>query len=311
VTEKVSIILPTYNGSKYIRQSIDSCLNQTYKNIELIVVDDCSTDDTAAIVKSYKNERVKYLRHETNRSLPIALNTGFAKATGEYLTWTSHDNYYDVNAVEKMFNFLKERDCSFVYCNFYRFNTEDPSSLTMVRLPDTLELGKQNVVGACCLYSRRVKDIVGDYDPDVFLAEDYDYWIRVSRKFLMCHNDEFLYFYREHNRSLTQSRQQEIGIATILVRIKNNVLDINQATRLVTSLIALNYMAYPNLTPSFRVNRLIRTIFLYQICRFLVSVRFSRRNQKILGAFRQGRIGFQNTKSCLLGINIKLNGRKY
>src|SRR3990170_3452478 len=111
ISPKVSIVLPTYNGEKYIRQSIDSCLNQTHENIELIIVDDCSIDNTPEIIKSYKDSRVKSLRHDQNKFLPHALNTGFSNATGEYLTWTSDDNYYAKEAIEKMVSFLKNRNC--------------------------------------------------------------------------------------------------------------------------------------------------------------------------------------------------------
>jgi len=75
ISSKVSIVLPTYNGAKYIRQSIDSCLNQTYKNIELIIVNDGSTDGTPEIIRSYEDGRIKYLTHEKNKGLPHALNT--------------------------------------------------------------------------------------------------------------------------------------------------------------------------------------------------------------------------------------------
>ena len=107
---KVSIVLPTYNGAKYIRQCINSCLNQTYNNIELIIVDDGSKDETPDIIKSYKDERIKYIMHARNLGLPYALNTGFRNAVGEYLTWTSDDNYYTKKAIETMLSFIKDKN---------------------------------------------------------------------------------------------------------------------------------------------------------------------------------------------------------
>jgi glycosyltransferase involved in cell wall biosynthesis len=68
---KVSIILPTYNGSKYLRQAIDSCLKQTYKNIELIIVDDGSTDGSPKIIRSYNDSRIIYIRHEKIKASPF------------------------------------------------------------------------------------------------------------------------------------------------------------------------------------------------------------------------------------------------
>jgi glycosyltransferase involved in cell wall biosynthesis len=235
---KVSIVLPTYNGAKYIRQSIDSCLDQTYKNIELIIVDDGSTDETPEIIKSYNDERIKYTRHEKNKGLPHALNTGFANVTGEYLTWTSDDNYYHEEAIEKMLSFLKTKNCEFVYCDYYTFEGDDPSNRNLIRLPKYVTFERINCVRACFLYSREIKEVIGDYDPDTELAEDYDYWIRVSKKFPMHHSDEPLYFYRVHNESLYSSRYYEVEVVKLLVRLKYNIMGIDQVTDLFIDLVA-------------------------------------------------------------------------
>jgi len=285
---KVSIVLPTYNGAKYIWQSIDSCLNQTYKNIELIIVDDGSTDETSEIIKSYKDKRIKYLRHEKNKGLPHALNTGFANATGEYLTWTSHDNYYAKEAIEKMISFLRDRNYSFVYCDFYRFKDENPSNLNIVKLPDVLTLENHNDVGACFLYSRGVYEVIGDYDPDATLAEDYDYWIRVSKKFSMYHLAEPLYSYRECNESLSLSRFYEVRVVDILVRVKNGVLDIDLAINSLVSVIAQKYPRY------FGVNK------------FICKILFSRKINKIMRDFKMDRISFEKAK---LSLNEIINSR--
>ena len=73
-SKRVSIVLPVYNGARFLHQSIDSCLQQTYRNIEVIVVDDGSEDNSVDIVNSYDDDRIKLIRHETNRKLPAALN---------------------------------------------------------------------------------------------------------------------------------------------------------------------------------------------------------------------------------------------
>ena len=90
----VSIVLPVYNGARFLAEAIQSCLAQTYPHWELIVVDDCSTDDSPQIVAGFAADdaRIRVIRHAHNRKLPGALNTGFDAARGEYLTWTSDDN---------------------------------------------------------------------------------------------------------------------------------------------------------------------------------------------------------------------------
>jgi len=230
---KVSIVLPTHNGSRYIRQSIESCLSQTHKNIELIVVDDGSTDNTPEIVRSYGG-RLICIKHDTNLGLPTALNSGFARSTGEYLTWTSDDNYYHPEAIEKMITFLKQRNGSFVYCDYFRFSQNNPEKFKQQKLPDTPNFERGNDVGACFLYARKVMQTVGLYDSEAILAEDFDYWIRTSMKFKMHHLNEFLYYYREHPTSLSSlaRKSYRVRIASILVMLKNGVIDDRTAIRL-------------------------------------------------------------------------------
>ena len=123
----VSIVLPTYNGEKFLRQSIDSCLHQTYKNIELIVVNDCSTDQTEEIILSYNDSRLVYHKNTTNQKLPNSLNIGFSLAKGDYLSWTSDDNYYHPEAIEKMVNVM-ETGQDLVYAPYWTI--DDANQIT-------------------------------------------------------------------------------------------------------------------------------------------------------------------------------------
>ncbi len=203
---KVSVVLPTYNGSKYIRQSIESCLHQTFANFELLVVDDASKDDTAKIVNEYRDPRIRYFRHATNRGIAEGLNTGFQNSTGDYLTWTSDDNYYAENAIEAMVRFLQTYpQVDFVYAENYIVDegnsTWNGGTVRRNEPPEALAIN--NYVGACFLYTRTVYETVGRYNPKTFLAEDYDYWVRVAKRFRMQRLFRRLYYYRFHADSLT------------------------------------------------------------------------------------------------------------
>ncbi|HDY67933.1 MAG TPA: glycosyltransferase [Candidatus Scalindua sp.] len=205
ISSKVSIVLPTYNGAKYIRQSIDSCLNQTYKNIELIIVNDGSTDGTPEIIRSYEDGRIKYLTHEKNKGLPHALNTGFTKATGEYLAWTSDDNFYAEEAIEVMVRALHTNErVDFVYADYYFIDENNNISRSMCN-PQPNMLNRGNCIGPCFLYGKKVCEETGDYDPEFFLVEDYEYWLRVRKKFKMKKINDCLYYFRLHPLSLSLS----------------------------------------------------------------------------------------------------------
>src|ERR1022692_2808232 len=104
---EISIVLPTYNGAAYIRESLDSCLNQTFQDFELIVVVDGSTDNTEAILNSYSDPRLHVFK-QNNMGLPTALNAGFAQAHGRFFSWTSDDNIYLPEAMAVMWQYLQE-----------------------------------------------------------------------------------------------------------------------------------------------------------------------------------------------------------
>ncbi len=108
--KKLSVIIPTYNSETYLKQAIDSVLNQTYTNIELIIVDDNSQDGTRQIVLDYakKDERVKHYFFEENKGPGIARNFGLTKATGHYLTLVDHDDFQELNRYELMINKLEK-----------------------------------------------------------------------------------------------------------------------------------------------------------------------------------------------------------
>jgi hypothetical protein len=223
--EKVSIVLPTYNGSRYIRQSIESCLDQSYNNLELIVVDDGSAEDMCTIVDEFNDPRIRYVRHETNRGLPATLNTGFSMASGAYLTWTSDDNHYAPHAIERLAGFLQRHaDVAFVYASMFLIGDGDTAGGATRRALPPIDLKHQNGVGACFLYRRTVHETVGDYATEAVLVEDYDYWLRVSKQFRMQRLIEPLYYYRYHDQSLTSKYgADDVAMRVRAIRQRNGI----------------------------------------------------------------------------------------
>jgi len=232
---KVSIILPTYNGaSKYLYQSMKSCLDQTYRNLELIVVDDCSNDNTFEVVKSFSDHRIRYIRHEHNMRLPSALNTGFRASTGEFLTWTSDDNEYLPDAIQQMVAFLRDHQgADFVYAD-YRMLYAESGKLERKRLPDHIDLSVKNCVGPCFMYTRKVYQKIGDYDPKHELVEDYDYWMRVAREFKMIHHRRPLYLYREHPRSLTSTGTPSVILFDSILKFERHSISTTHLARAIS-----------------------------------------------------------------------------
>ncbi len=220
----VSVVLPTYNGEKYICEAIESILEQTYSNWELIVVDDCSNDKTGFIVDQYaeKDKRIKVIHNLTNQKLPQALNIGFSIAKGDLLTWTSDDNRLLSNAIQVMQRYFMEN--SNVHMVRAGMRVIDDTGIHRKELDweDKQELCIQNNVGACFMYTRDVYNKVGDYDKSLFCMEDYDYWIRVEKLYgKICRIGDILYEYRWHKESLTETKKELIDCQLIKLREKH------------------------------------------------------------------------------------------
>lgn len=115
----ISIIVPAYNAEKYIGKCLDSLLSQTYKDIEIIVVNDGSTDATEEIIKQYKDKRIKYYKNK-NQGIGKTRNFGIEKATGNYIMFIDSDDYVEEDACEKMLNKATSDDLDVVICDFYK-----------------------------------------------------------------------------------------------------------------------------------------------------------------------------------------------
>lgn len=230
----ISVVLPVYNGEKYLRESIDSILAQTYEKWELIIVDDCSKDSTPVIAKEYekRDPRIRYYRNEHNLKLPRNLNRGFSISNGAFLTWTSDDNRFKPQAFEKMVDVLLDKpNVGFVFCD-YELIDETGKVTQQYSIPSNFrdQIVGTNVVGACFMYTREVYNKVGDYQHGALYVEDYDYWQRVFAQFDVVAIHETLYQYRLHGGSLTGT----LKIATVNAAFEKAI--------------RCNRMLYPKLT---------------------------------------------------------------
>lgn len=227
----VSIVLPTYNGARFIRESIESILNQTYSNWELIIVNDCSTDNTLDIADEYaqKDSRIRVISNASNKKLPASLNVGFSNSNGKYYTWTSDDNIFRENAINYMVNFLENNDYDCIACDydlidedgaFVRVHSEYcPHNLT--------NLTKTATVGACFMYTRNIAEQVGEYEEAMFCAEDYDYWCRLALVGQIYFSDENLYQYRINSQSLSATKQNIVfdRVEDIRLKFSTQIMD--------------------------------------------------------------------------------------
>jgi len=224
----ISIILPTLNGSRYVATSVESCLRQTYGDLELIVVDGGSTDGTLDIVRSYADSRIRIVNQPNNADrLPGALNCGFAQARGAFFTWTQDDDYYAPEALQVMLGALQARPAiGFAYAGFwYVDGAGQVTRPAEVGAPQ--ELYQRNAVGHCFLYRRAVAEQVGRYDPAFLMAEDCHYWLRAYCVTQMERLPGRYFYHRLHAGSLTMRDYGQYAAMRVAARARRQVLHIS------------------------------------------------------------------------------------
>lgn len=200
----ISIILPVYNGEKFLSQSIQSCLDQTYSNLELIIVNDASTDSSINIANTYSatDNRIRVISNPQNLNLPTSLNIGHKAAKGEFLTWTSDDNFYSPNALEILLNELVNKQADIVFSDFNIINDKD-EPIGKYEFNSEHSILLENIIRASFLYRKEVFLKNNGYKENLFKIEDYEFWLNASRYAIIKHIDQKLYFYRSHSNSLT------------------------------------------------------------------------------------------------------------
>ena len=214
---KVSVVLPTYNHGEFIEQSVDSVLGQTLEDFELIVVDDGSVDDTLQRLGGYHDPRMRVVALGENRKIPTALNEGFRRASGQYWTWTSADNWMLPRCLATLAGALDDHpDVGLVYAGHYEVGDHEGVSIKDPFDHRRLVEG-ENIIGPCFMYRRSVATAVGGYNPDRFGAEDYDMWLRMAACCGVLALREVLYVYRYHQKSVSvqNARRVEKACRTI------------------------------------------------------------------------------------------------
>jgi glycosyltransferase involved in cell wall biosynthesis len=229
----VSVVLPTYNQAAFLPKALDGVFQQTWRDFELIVVNDGSSDTTPQVLEEYRQKYDFTVIHQENQKLPRALNTGFRAARGYYLTWTSSDNVMLPNMLEEMVKALEANsEIGLVYADWEVID-EKGSRIDIVHTLDYDRhlLMRINFINACFLYRRLCQEKIGLYDPDYILAEDWEYWLRISRSFKLMRVPMVLYQYRYHGKSLTdtdvlhQPAKAPPGYLKLLVHLQSYRID--------------------------------------------------------------------------------------
>ena len=192
MTGLVSVIIPTYNRAYCINKSIQSVLDQTYKNIELLVIDDCSDDNTEEVIKQFNDNRIRYIKLKKNGGPSKARNIGIKKARGEFIAFQDSDDIWYNNKLELQINeFQSDTQCQLVFCQ-YLSKGEVPTPCPAEQKFDVQKykygmfeiLLKGNRIGTPTIVIR--KDIIeklGGFNEKIKTLEDWEFVLRVTEKY--------------------------------------------------------------------------------------------------------------------------------
>lgn len=208
--------MPVYNGEKYLKEAINSILGQTYKDFELIIIDDGSTDKTPVIIESYKDPRIRVIRHRNNVGVSLSRNEAIDRAKGKYIAMQDADDMSLPQRFEKQLAYLENKTrVGLVGTNYHVIDeTSHVTSITtdVFTHPDDVKLAEvfYNQFGQGAVMLRR--DSLGGlrYNEKTRLAEDYDFFLRLSHRCDLANIKEPLYLWRSHGKSASAKNTEEI-----------------------------------------------------------------------------------------------------
>ena len=205
----VSVIMPSYNTAPYIEETVQSVLNQTYKNWELIIVDDCSTDETDDILSKFTDERIRIYKNEKNSGAAVSRNKALREARGRWIAFLDSDDLWSPNKLEKQIAFMKTNGYSFSYTNYEEIDSEGKK--TGVRVTGPKKITKTGMFNYCwpgCLAVMYDAERIGLIQiADIKKNNDYAMWLKVCKSAECYLLDEYLAQYRKgRNGSISTQR---------------------------------------------------------------------------------------------------------
>lgn len=231
IDTKVSIIIPTYNYAEYICDAIDSALNQTYNNIEVIVVDDGSTDNTKEIVTKKYKDKVTYI-HQLNQGVSSARNNGITKSTGTWILTLDADDWIDPQYIEHALKKIQNKvslitsRAHFVDLNLSSLGRTYPEGSIDLAKTKLHRLVKENYVVTTSLFSKYMWHLIGGYDTNINRAEDWEFWINMVKNganVLYLEGDKPYLKYRTHQNSKSHKLKDQLNNTIFYMNRKHNI----------------------------------------------------------------------------------------
>lgn len=208
----VSVVMPVHNGEKYLREAIESVLNQTYKNFEFLIIENCSTDSSVEIINSFNDHRLRLI-NEHKCGVPHAYNRGFKEAKGEFIIVHDQDDISFPNRIESQINYLLKKQLDICGSGFVVINDKNEEIKRISPPTKNEEINEKiffdffAIFNPTLIIKKSVLEELGYFNTDLETGADYDFLLRSINKYLLGNNPDILLKYRYHNESTSKQNK--------------------------------------------------------------------------------------------------------
>lgn len=217
----VSVYILNYNYGKYLRQCIESVLEQTYKNIEILIIDDGSTDCSKQILKEYNKKKIRKIIFQENIGLIKSIIKAFDISKGKYVIRVDADDWIDKNLIKYLVTEIeKDHKVAMIFPDYYEVN-ERGLILHRIKRHDfstEVTMLDQPAHGACTLIRRDAYFEVGGHDTNLECQDGFDIWLSIIKSFKVLNFKKPLFFYRKHNNSITTNIEKLLNNRSVIFR---------------------------------------------------------------------------------------------
>jgi len=237
-TPKVSVIIPTCNRPDGLAEAIQSVVDQTYFHLEIIVINDDGIDVSNTINPFKTKREVKYVKHDHNKGLPAARNTGIRFSSGKYIAYLDDDDIFYPWHLDVLVNFLETNEFKVAFteaCQAYQTNENGKYITTKRDIPYAMDFDEDQILinnmmpVLCVMHQKSCLDEVGLFDENLTTHEDWDLWIRMSRKFRFAHIEDLTceFRWREDSTTMSSAKREDFlwTMETIHAKYKNYTQD--------------------------------------------------------------------------------------
>lgn len=211
----VTVFMPVYNSGKYLVEAIESILRQTYRNLELLIVDDGSTDHSIEIIETFADPRIRLIKNDQNRGIPFTRNVGLKEARGKYLAIMDSDDISHPERIERQVAYLENHPAIDVVGTFYVQFSENRKKKVAVPFiqPEELKLMLlfyNPIANPSVIMRKETLDKYQlRYDEDYFVAQDYQLWSQLIKVGNICILPEYLLFYRFGHENISKKSNEK------------------------------------------------------------------------------------------------------